>query len=151
MWGNTNIPKLWVSYIFHVKQKSIQFLNRGMSKFPYCGASMGKHRQFPGSALPQRCWVNENSCNPNFQRMYKFPWHGNILWKTISFSGCGFWRNMGIFFSQFMEHRWESFPFMYWEWFFSCESKTFPKTWEEQIPIVGKNMGKHQHLKIKCF
>ena len=51
VWKNTNIPKLWISYIFHVKKKSVQFPNCGMSEFPYYGKRMGKHRQSPRSAL----------------------------------------------------------------------------------------------------
>ena len=34
VWKNTNIRKLYVSYIFHVKQKSMPFPNDGMSEFP---------------------------------------------------------------------------------------------------------------------
>ena len=51
---NTNIPKLKVSYIFRLKQKSMQFPNHGMSEFPSYGTSMGKHRQFQSSGLPHR-------------------------------------------------------------------------------------------------
>ena len=29
VWENTNIPKVWVSYIFSVKQKSVQFSKLG--------------------------------------------------------------------------------------------------------------------------
>ena len=34
VWENTNIPKLRVSQIFRVKQKSIQFAKHGKSGFP---------------------------------------------------------------------------------------------------------------------
>ena len=51
VWENTNIPELRVAYIFHMKQKSIQFPNCGMSEFSCYGISMRKPRQFPGSAL----------------------------------------------------------------------------------------------------
>ena len=33
LWDNTNIPKVWVSYIFRVKQKPIQFRKHGKSEF----------------------------------------------------------------------------------------------------------------------
>ena len=47
----TQTFQLRVSYIFHMKQKSIQFPNCGMSEFSCYGTSMEKPRQFPGSAL----------------------------------------------------------------------------------------------------
>ena len=34
IWENTNIPKCWVSQIFWVKQKSIEFPKYGISEFP---------------------------------------------------------------------------------------------------------------------
>ena len=49
---------------------------------------MGKHRQFPGKALPYSFRVNGNQCNQQCLGMCKFPYHGNILWKAISFPGC---------------------------------------------------------------
>ena len=54
VWEKTSIPKLWGSQIFHVKQKPMQFPNHGMREFPYSRTSMGKHGQFPGSAIPCR-------------------------------------------------------------------------------------------------
>ena len=65
--------KAFQSYIFHLNQKPIQFPTSGQSEFPYYGASMGKHRQFPGSTLFYRFRVNENSCNSHCLGMYKFP------------------------------------------------------------------------------
>ena len=41
---NTRIPRVWVFYMFHMQQKSIQFPNDGMSEFPYYKTSMGKYR-----------------------------------------------------------------------------------------------------------
>ena len=67
------IPKLKVSYIFRVKQKSRQSPNHGTNEFPSYETSMGKHRQFPNSALPHRFWVSGNPCNLQCLRMYKFP------------------------------------------------------------------------------
>ena len=47
-WENTKIPtKLRVSYIFHMKQKSIKFPNHGMSGVPYFKANVGKHNGKP--------------------------------------------------------------------------------------------------------
>ena len=41
VWENTKIPtKLRVSYIFHMKQKSIKFPNHGMSGVPYFKAML---------------------------------------------------------------------------------------------------------------
>ena len=34
IWENTNIPKCWISQIFWVKQKSIEFPKYGISEFP---------------------------------------------------------------------------------------------------------------------
>ena len=65
----TNISKLKVSYIFLVKQKSMQFAKHRMSESP----SYGTYRQFPSSTLPHRCWVSGNSCNPQSLKLYEFP------------------------------------------------------------------------------
>ena len=70
---NTNIPKLWVSQIFWVTQKSMQFPKHGKSGFPLYGKSMGKHRDFPYSSLPRIFRVNENPCNSQCLGMCKFP------------------------------------------------------------------------------
>ena len=72
-----------------MKPKPIQFPNHEVSEFPYSGTSMAKHTQFPGSALPYRFRVNGNPCNHQCLGMCKVPCHGNILWKAISFLGCG--------------------------------------------------------------
>ena len=64
------------------------------SEFPYSETTMGKHRQFPGYALPYRFRVNGNPCNHQSLGMCKFPYHGNIPWKAISFPGCGFVRKV---------------------------------------------------------
>ena len=79
-----------------MKQKPVQFPNHGMSEFPYYGTSMGKHRQFPGSALPYMFRVNANPCNPRCLGMCKLLNHGNILWKAISFPGCEFLRKLEL-------------------------------------------------------
>ena len=39
-WEKTNIPKLWGSEIFHVKQKAMKFPNYGKSELPYYGTSV---------------------------------------------------------------------------------------------------------------
>ena len=45
---NTKIPtKLKVSYIFHIKQKSIKFPNHGMSGVPYFKANVGNYNGKP--------------------------------------------------------------------------------------------------------
>ena len=55
---------------------------------------MGKYRDFPCSSLPHRFRVDENTCNSQCLGMHKFPENGNILWKAISFPGCGFLRKL---------------------------------------------------------
>ena len=55
---------------------------------------MEKHRDFPYSLLPRSFRVNANPCNFQCLGMYKFSINGNILWKTILFSGCGFLRKL---------------------------------------------------------
>ena len=79
-----------------MKQKPTQFPNHRMSEFPYYGSSMGKHRQFPGSALPHRFIVNGNLCNPQFLEMHKFPYRRNILKNSLTFPGCEFLRKLEL-------------------------------------------------------
>ena len=43
LWESTNIPRVWVSYIFNVKQKSMVFQNERMSEFFFYRINMGKH------------------------------------------------------------------------------------------------------------
>ena len=70
------IPKTyekWISIIFRVKQKSIQFPKYGKSEFTNYWKSIGKHRDFPYIFLPRRFRVDENPCNSQCLGMYKFP------------------------------------------------------------------------------
>ena len=100
------------------------------SEFPYSKTTMVKHRQFPGYALPYRFRVNGNPCNHQSVGMWKFPYHGNILWKPISFPGCGFVRKVEFItkFKQYPEHEQSKmskgktalFPHMDLERFFLC-------------------------------
>ena len=62
----------------------MQSLKHGMGEFRYYGTSMGKQRQFPGSALPYRFRVSGNSCNLQCLGICEFPCNGNIQWKVIS-------------------------------------------------------------------
>ena len=57
---------------------------------------MGKHKDFPYSLLPRRFRVDENPRNSQRFGKYKFPQNGNILWKTISFADCGFFRKLEV-------------------------------------------------------
>ena len=41
-----NISKLWISQIFRVKKKSMQFQKHRKSGLPQYGKSMGKHNHF---------------------------------------------------------------------------------------------------------
>ena len=63
VWEKTNIRKLWVSQIFTVRQKSMQFSKHGKSEFTKNGKSMGKHINFPYYSPPRRFRVDENPCN----------------------------------------------------------------------------------------
>ena len=45
VWENTNISKFWISYIFHMKQKSIQFPNHGW--IPILRNTYGKIQAIP--------------------------------------------------------------------------------------------------------
>ena len=61
--------------------------------------SMGRvweNIDFPYSSLPHRFKIDENPCNSQCFKMYKFPQNGNILWKAISFPGCGFLRKLEV-------------------------------------------------------
>ena len=53
-WENKNIPKLKVSYIFRIKQKSTQFPNHRRTEFPSYGTSMVKNSQSWSFGLPHR-------------------------------------------------------------------------------------------------
>ena len=59
--------------IFRVKYKSAQFPKHGMTEFPYYGTSIGKHRQFADSAVPNRFRASRNICNHQCLGMYNFP------------------------------------------------------------------------------
>ena len=73
LWENKNIPRVWVSYIFHVKQKSIQFPSDGTSEFPYYRTSMGKHIPSRGKNIPKSA-VSYIFCAK--QKSKQFPKHG---------------------------------------------------------------------------
>ena len=89
-----------------MKLKSIQCRNHGVSEFPCYKASVGNYRQFPGSALPHRFRVSGNPCKPQCRGMCKFVYHEEILWKAVSFPGCGFLRKLEVIRKpkQFSEH-----------------------------------------------
>ena len=70
VWGKNKNSKIMSSKIFLVKQKSIQFSNHGMSEFTYHETSMGKHRQFPGSAVPHKFRVSGKYASPN---IWEYP------------------------------------------------------------------------------
>ena len=46
VWKIINIPKLWISQIFGVTQKSIQFPEHGESGFLEYAKGTGKHKHF---------------------------------------------------------------------------------------------------------
>ena len=52
--------------------------------------------RFPGSALPHKFRVNGSPCNSQCLRMCKFSYHGNIMWKAISFLGCRSFRKLEV-------------------------------------------------------
>ena len=93
-----------------------QFPNDGISEFPYSKTRMGKHRQFHG-----------NPCNHQSLGMCKFPYHGNILWKALSFPGCWFVRKLEIIrnFKQSPEHKFSKIS--YHE---NTKGKTIPILWD---------------------
>ena len=89
-----------------MKLKSIQWPNHGMSEFPYYRASMGKYRQFLGSALYYRFRISGNPCKTHCLGMCKFPYNGDILWKATPFPACGVLRKLKVIRKpkQFSEH-----------------------------------------------
>ena len=80
--GKVNIPKLWVLKYF---MQSINSHNSqtmyGMNKLPSYKTSMGKHRQFSGSALTHRFKVSGNPSNPQCLGICKC--YGNTMENTI--------------------------------------------------------------------
>ena len=64
LWEKNKHSKTRYSWIFHVKQKSMQFPNHGMNEFLYNGTSMERHRHFPDCALPHRSKVSGNPSKP---------------------------------------------------------------------------------------
>ena len=55
-----------------MKQESVQFLDRGVTEFPYYGTNTEKHMQFVGSMLPHRFRASGNPCHPQCLGMCKF-------------------------------------------------------------------------------
>ena len=95
---------VWICYIFHVKQKSIQVPNDGMSEFPYYRTSMGKHRNSQLLLYLTDLELMKTHAIPNVWECENFHNMVNILLKTISFAGCGFLKKFEIF-SHFMKNK----------------------------------------------
>ena len=61
---------------------------RDDSEFSFSRTSIVWENTDNSNALPYSFRVNGNPCNHQCLGMCKFPYHGNILWKAISFPGC---------------------------------------------------------------
>ena len=85
VWENTNIPNLWVSQIFWVTQKSIQFPKNGKNGFPLYGKSTGKHKKFQVYGFLKYFRWSRNPCNS--QNMSKVDFHSTgKVWKNTNVS-----------------------------------------------------------------
>ena len=92
VWENTNIPKLWVSYVFQVYQKPIQFPNHGW-------ISLLRNKYEKTQAIPRFCStlfrahaipnVRECTNSHNMEIFFGKPCHSQAL---------NFWRNLLICF-----------------------------------------------------
>ena len=82
LWENTNISRVWASYIFHLKQKSIQFPNDVINEFLHYRISMRKHKN--QELLTYFSW----SRNPyNFRNVRKLNFHSTgKLWENTNVS-----------------------------------------------------------------
>ena len=127
VWENTNIPKLWVSYVFHMKQKSIQFPSHR-----WIPTLRNKNRKI--RAIPRFCSSLLMKTHP-----VSNVWECTNSYKMEIFCGkpyhsqaAGFWRNLGVFFPVHGKKVGvpKSFPFIDLERLFLC-IYTIPKTWEK--------------------
>ena len=149
VWENTKIQKLRVSYMFHMKQKAIQFPKHGISEFLYHGSSMGKNRQFPRYTylsdleLMKTLNVWESTNSHNLEMFCGKPYHFQVV---------VFWGNMGIFFpsSCKIDGNSLSLPLMDLERIFLW-THTILKTWGMWTSTIKKDMGKHKHSEVKGF
>ena len=116
------------SYIFHVKQKSIQFLKHGKSEFPLYGKSMGKHihsKIMMGFLI----FLRETEIHIISKTCEKWiPQYGKIMGKHKYSKGIGFLQ---------ISHE--------------TEIHATPKTWKKWILILRETYGKRQIFQSYWF